>query len=200
VRVRIPTPLRSYTDGAAAVDASGAELALDDIVSDDRASLFVFVAPWCEACGELTTDLTTWQADDTGPNVVVLSGGERDAITEKFGPDVRVLAHDGAPIDDYRVEYTPGAVVVSTDRMITVPASYGSDDVRRLYNALAGREPQDLVIGPPPVREGDPAPDVMVELDGERMPIAQAAGDDCFQYAADRRRDCQIGGRAFLHI
>ena len=34
------------------------------------------------------------------------------------------------------------------------------------------------MIGPPPVREGDPAPDVMVEIDGERMPIAQAAGDD----------------------
>ncbi len=162
----------------AAADASGTELTLDDIVPDDRASLFVFVAPWCEACGELTEDLKTWQADETGPNVVVLSGGERDAITEKFGPDVRVLAHDGAPIDDYRVEYTPGAVVVSTDRMVTVPASYGSDDVRRLYNALAGREPEDLVIGPPPVREGDPAPDVMVELDGERMPIAEAAGDD----------------------
>ncbi len=62
--------------------------------------------------------------------------------------------------------------------MVTVTPAYGSDDVRRLYNALAGREPQDLVIGPPPVREGDPAPDVMVELDGERMPIAEAAGDD----------------------
>lgn len=162
----------------AAVDASGTELTLDDIVPDDRASLFVFVAPWCEACGELTEELTTWQADESGPNVVVLSGGERDAITEKFGTDVRVLAHDGAAIDEFRVEYTPGAVVVSSDRMITVPASYGSDDVRRLYNALAGREPADLVIGPPPVREGDPAPDVMVELDGQRMPIAQAAGDD----------------------
>ena len=162
----------------AAVDASGADLTLDDLAADDRASLFVFVAPWCEACGELTDDLKAWQADETGPNVVVLSGGERDAITAKFGPDVRVFAHDGAPVDDYRVEYTPGAVVVSTDRMITVTPSYGSDDVRRLYNALAGREPQDLVIGPPPVREGDPAPDVIVEVDGERVPIAQAAGDD----------------------
>ncbi len=162
----------------AAVDASGADLTLDDIAADDRASLFVFVAPWCEACGELVDDLKEWQADETGPNVVVLSGGERDAITAKFGPDVHVLAHDGAPVDDYRVEYTPGAVVVSTDRMVTVTPSYGSDDVRRLYNALAGREPQDLVIGPPPVREGDPAPDVMVEVDGERMPIAAAAGDD----------------------
>ena len=161
-----------------AVDASGDAVTLDDVAADDRASLFVFVAPWCEACGELVDDLKAWQADDTGPNVVVLSGGERDAITAKFGPDVRVHAHDGAAIDDFRIEYTPGAVVVSTDRMITVTPSYGSDDVRRLYNALAGREPQDLVIGPPPVREGDPAPDVMVELDGERMPIAQAAGDD----------------------
>lgn len=162
----------------AAVDAVGAQVTLDDIIPDDRASLFLFVAPWCEACGELTDEIKQWQADEAGPNVVVLSGGERDAITAKFGPDVRVLAHDGAPIDDYRVEYTPGAVVVSTDRMITVTPAYGSDDVRRLYNALAGREPQDLVIGPPPVREGDPAPDVMVEVDGERMPIAEAAGDD----------------------
>ena len=48
----------------AATDASGAELSLDDIVPDDRASLFVFVAPWCEACGELIEDLKEWQADD----------------------------------------------------------------------------------------------------------------------------------------
>ena len=161
-----------------AVDASGAELTLDDIASDDQASLLVFVAPWCEACGELVDDLKAWQSDDDGPNVVVLSGGERDAITDKFGADVHVLAHDGAPMDDYRVEYTPGAVVVSADRMVALPAGYGSDEVRRLYRALASPGAQDLVIGPPPVREGDPAPDVMVELDGERRPIADVAGDD----------------------
>jgi hypothetical protein len=160
-----------------ASDDAGAELSLGDVVADDRANLFVFVAPWCEACGELVDDLQAWQADDTGPNVVVLSGGERDAITEKFG-DVRVLAHEGAVIDDYRIEFTPGAVVVSTDLMVTVPPSYGTDDVRRLYNAVAGRQTEDLVIGPPPVREGDPAPDVLVEVDGERVPIAEVAGED----------------------
>jgi thiol-disulfide isomerase/thioredoxin len=161
----------------AATDASGSAVTLDDVAADDRANFFVFVAPWCKACGELVDDLARWQADADGPNVVVLSGGERDAIAEKFG-DVRVLAHDGAPIDDYRVEYTPGAVVVSNDRMVTVTPAYGSDDVRRLYAQLAGREPQDLVIGPPPVREGDPAPDVIVEVDGERRTIAEVAGDD----------------------
>ena len=161
----------------AAVDAGGRDVALDDVTDPERVNLFVFVAPWCEACGELVDDLTEWQSDETGPNVVVLSGGERDAIAGKFGA-VTVHAHDGAAVDDYRIEYTPGAVVVSTDGMVTTPPAYGSDDVRRLYQAAAGRAPQDLVIGPPPVREGDPAPDVMVEMDGERMPIAQAAGDD----------------------
>ncbi|HEX5016359.1 MAG TPA: MauE/DoxX family redox-associated membrane protein [Actinomycetes bacterium] len=160
-----------------ASDEDGGELSLDDVAASDRPNVFVFVAPWCEACGELVDDLLDWQADETGPNVVVLSAGERDAITEKFG-DVQVLAHDGTAVDDYRVEYTPGALVVSTDLMITAPPSYGSEDVRRLYNAVAGRQTQDLVIGPPPVREGDPVPDVIVELDGERLPIAQAAGDD----------------------
>jgi hypothetical protein len=161
-----------------ASDDAGAQLSLDDLAASDRANLFLFVAPWCEACGELTDDIARWQADETGPNVVVLSGGERDAITEKFGSDVQVFAHDGAAIDDYRIEYTPGAIVVSTDLMVTVPPSYGSDDVRRLYNVVAGRQTEDLVIGPPPVREGDPAPDVIVEVDGERRTIAEAAGDD----------------------
>jgi uncharacterized membrane protein YphA (DoxX/SURF4 family)/thiol-disulfide isomerase/thioredoxin len=161
----------------AASDDDGEQLSLDDIASGDRTNVFVFVAPWCEACGELVDDLARWQADDTGPNVVVLSAGEREAITEKFG-DVRVFAHEGGVTDEYRVEFTPGAVVVSSDLMITVPPSYGADDVRRLYTAAAGRQTEDLVIGPPPVREGDPAPDVIVEVEGQRMPIAEAAGDD----------------------
>ena len=48
-----------------AVDASGDAVTLDDVAADDRASLFVFVAPWCEACGELVDDLKAWQADDS---------------------------------------------------------------------------------------------------------------------------------------
>jgi thiol-disulfide isomerase/thioredoxin len=158
-------------------DGQERAVSLADVASEDRANLFVFVAPWCEACGELVDELVAWQDDDTGPNVVVLSGGERDAIAEKFGA-VRVFGHDGSAIDDFRMEYTPGAVVVSTDHIITTPPVYGSDDVRRLYATLAGRLSQDLVIGPPPVREGDPAPDVIVEVDGDRMPIADVARDD----------------------
>lgn len=160
-----------------AVDPTGATVSLTEVSADDRASLLVFVSPHCAGCGELVEDLLAWQADSTGANVVVLSPGERDAITDKFG-DVVIHAHDGSVVDDYRIEYTPGAVVVSTDGLVTVPPSYGSDDVRRLYDAVSGRAPRDIEIGPPPVREGDPAPDVEIEFEGARMPIAQAAGDD----------------------
>ena len=160
-----------------AKDPAGAVVGLADVLVPDRASMFVFVSPHCTGCGELVDDLVTWQADGDGPNVVVLSPGDRADIAEKFG-NVVVHAHDGPVVDDYRMEYTPGAVVVSSDGLITVTPSYGSDDVRRLYNALTGRETSHIEIGPPPVREGDPAPDVEVEYDGERMPIAQAAGDD----------------------
>jgi hypothetical protein len=160
-----------------AKDAAGASVGLADVLAPDRASLFVFVSPHCTGCGELVADLVRWQADGRGPNVVVLSPGDRADIAAKFG-DVVVHAYDGPVVDDYRMEYTPGAVVVSSDGLITVTPSYGADDVRRLYNALSGRETSHIEIGPPPVREGDPAPEVDVELDGERMPIAQAAGDD----------------------
>ena len=85
----------------------------------------------------------------------MLSTGERDAISEKFG-DVVVHAHEQSVRDHYRMEYTPGAIVVSSDGLITTPPSYGSEEVRRLYQALTGRGPADFEIGPPPVREGDP--------------------------------------------
>jgi len=143
----------------------------------DRASLFVFVSPHCAGCAELAGELQQWQSDESGPSIIVLSTGEREAITEKFG-DTNVYAHEQSVIDDYRMEYTPGAIVVSTDGFVTTPPSYGADEIRRLYQTLTGRGPSDIVIGPPPVREGDPAPDVNIELDGERMPIADAAGDD----------------------
>jgi hypothetical protein len=164
------------------VDSAESSLALVDVLTADRASLFVFVSPGCEACGELIDDLLAWQDDDEGPNVVVLSPGERSAITAKFG-EVHVLSHDGAVIDAYGMEYTPGALVVSTDAMVTTPPSYGSDDVRRLYDLLAGRvPPADVVIGPPPVREGDPLPSSSVTFRGSSMPIAAAVsaavGDD----------------------
>jgi thiol-disulfide isomerase/thioredoxin len=166
-----PAPSMSLRDDA------GAEVTLGDVTADDRPTVLAFVAPWCEACGELVDDLHRWQGDASGPAVVVLSAGERDAIADKFGA-VRVLAHDGTPVEDYRVEFTPGALVVSPDGMVTSPPSYGPDDIRRLYDLAAGRHVQDLVIGPPPVREGDPAPDVLVEVDGARQRIAEVAGDD----------------------
>ena len=163
-------------------DYAESSLALVDVLTADRASLFVFVSPGCEACGELIDDLVAWQDDAEGPNVVVLSPGERAAIAAKFG-EVHVLSHDGAVIDDYGLEYTPGALVVSTDAMVTTPPSYGSDDVRRLYDLLAGRvPPADVEIGPPPVREGDPLPSSSVTFKGSSMPIAAAVsaavGDD----------------------
>ena len=160
-----------------AVDPTGASVGLSDLLDDDRASLFVFVSPGCVGCAELIDDLNAWQGDRTGPPVVVFSPGDRATITDKFA-GVAIHSHDGPVVDDYRMEYTPGAVVVTADGLVTTPPSYGSDDVRRLYNTLAGRAPSDIEIGPPPVREGDPAPEVEVELAGVAMPIAQAAGDD----------------------
>ena len=158
----------------ALVDSADASLTLADVVADDRAALFVFVSPSCAACGELVDELRAWQADDDGPTVVVVSPGDRAAITEKFG-DLRVLAHDAAMIDDYGMEYTPGALVVSTDHLITTPPSYGSDDVRRLYSVLSGRvPPADVVIGPPPVREGDPLPQAFVTVGDSSMLVADA--------------------------
>ena len=158
-------------------DAADNELELEDVLVTNRASMFVFVSPHCAGCAEMVGELQQWQGDESGPSIVVLSTGEREAIAEKFG-DVLVYAHEQSVIDDYRMEYTPGAVAVSSDGFITSPPSYGADDVRRLYQTLSGRGPSDIEIGPPPVREGDPAPDVEIELDGERMPIAAAAGED----------------------
>lgn len=159
------------------VAASGASVELKDLMVDDRASLFVFVSPTCEGCGDLVDDLVQWQANDNGPQVVVLSPGDRPAITAKFGA-VDVLAHDGRVMDDYRMEFTPGALVVSTDGFITVPPSYGRDEILRLYTAMADGAAQDIEIGPPPIREGDPVPDVEVTVDGKPVSIAHAAGED----------------------
>jgi uncharacterized membrane protein YphA (DoxX/SURF4 family) len=162
----------------AATLASGDDVAVSELLPDDGLSVFTFVAPHCDACGELVDELASWQSDAEGPRVVVLSPGEREAIAAKFGP-VEVLAHDGSATETWRVEYTPGAVVVSSDGQIVSPPSYGAEDVRRLYRAASGRaDPADLVIGPPPVREGDPLPAASVEVDGENRPLADVVGAD----------------------
>ncbi len=164
--------------GVDGVDASGRTVPLASQLHDDRATLVVFVAPHCEACGELVDDLTQWQADADGPTVVVLSPGERDAIAGKFG-DVQVLAHDGEVTETWRVEYTPGALVVNGDGLVVSPPAYGAEDVRRLHRVASGRpDPADVVIGPPPVREGDPLPAASVEVDGQTLPLADVVGAD----------------------
>jgi len=157
------------------IAASGATLTSTQMPAPDRASLFVFVSSWCEACGELVPDLQRWQADPDGPRVVVLSPGERDAVAAKF-VDVDVHLHDGSAADTFGAEFTPGAVVVSSDGLVTTPPSYGADDVRRLYAAVSGRAPADIVIGPPPVREGDPVPDAFVTIAPGGQPPAAGAG------------------------
>lgn len=158
-------------------DAAGNDVELPALLPDQGAALFVFVAPHCEACGDLVGELTDWQAAAAaagGPLVVVLSPGERVAIADKFG-EVEVHAHDGRLTDDWRVEYTPGAVVVNADGLIVSPPAYGADDVRRLHRVVSGHaDPADVVIGPPPVREGDPVPQASVEVDGVLMPLSAA--------------------------
>lgn len=160
------------------VDDTGDDVGLPDLLPAEGAALFVFVAPSCAACGDLVDELREWQDDADGPRVVVLSPGEREAIAAKFGA-VEVHAHDGSATDEWRVEYTPGALIVNADGLIVSPPAYGADDVRRLQRVVSGRpEPADVVIGPPPVREGDPVPSASVEVDGAVVPLAEALGPD----------------------
>jgi hypothetical protein len=141
--------------------ADGRNHDVRELLPDDGPTLIVSVSPGCEACGSLVDDLRHWQDDPTGPAVLVVSPGPRPAITTKFG-ELTVHEHHAPELMPLGMEYTPGALGISGAEVSTRTV-YGVDDIRRLYLALAGRVPAtELVIGPPPLREGDPLPEILV--------------------------------------
>ncbi len=141
----------------------------------------VFVSPSCEACGELAEELRAWQVADDGLPIVVMSPGTAAEVAAKFGDlQVHRLA-DAHQTDLFRMEYTPGAVVVENGQIVS-PPSYGADDMRALHAGLTGHPaPVDVALERPPISEGDPLPDVVVATPEGEMSLAAAVhevGDD----------------------
>lgn len=171
-------------------DLDGHDVSLESVLEAGRAALLTFVSPTCHNCTALLPDIAAWQTDEGEPlEILVLSDGSADDIRAKIAavdPALRVLVDgDRSVATNLGVMGTPAAVLVDLDGRTAGPVVHGADDVRRLhadtFQQLTGAAPDHHVhqIQAPPVRQGDAAPDTVVELEnGEHVPLSDAFGED----------------------
>lgn len=174
-------------------DLNGSLVTLDDVLDAGRPALLVFISPTCVNCAQLLPDLASWQSDpDHALTVVIISDGsvaDNLAKIADVGP-LRVLLQEGfATASAYKMQGTPGAVLVGVDGRQAGQAAHALDGVRSLHDTTVRVIGGELVqpaaqqplhrIGPRPVSPGDPFPEVvLVSESGAAVDGSEIVGDE----------------------
>ena len=174
-------------------DLDGKIVTLDDIVSEGRPALLVFISPTCTNCADLLPDLVAWQSDgDHLLNVVVISDGTTaDNLTKLNGVGpIQVLLQEGfSTAQAYDIKGTPAAVLLGAEGRRAGQAAHSVGGVRSLHDSVlqamgagpAQRRSHEHLhsIEPRPVTPGDALPDVVIRVDdGEEVLAVEAVGEE----------------------
>lgn len=134
-------------------DARGATRTLESLLERGKPVALVFVAPDCEACGQVLPDIARWRETLAEHlTVAVISSGTAEAnqkVIDEHAIDDVLLQQDSEVLKAYRVEMTPAAVIVSPDSRIASPPALGAIAIEPLVRitvrragAVPGREPE----------------------------------------------------------
>jgi len=122
-------------------DTHGSMVSLGDLLAGGRPVLLAFLDPDCGPCRALMPQLIAWHLKHADRfEVVALSRGSAadNALILDKGLTA-VLLQQRREIDElYRVEGTPGAVLVRPDGTIGSPHAAGADQIESLVAGLAG--------------------------------------------------------------
>jgi thiol-disulfide isomerase/thioredoxin len=157
--------------------------------------MLLFTDPSCGPCAELLPEVGRWQREYSEKLIIVLVGRgsteENSAEVSEHGVDNVLLQKDWEVADDYEVEATPSAVVVSPVGTIGSFVAQGPEEVEALLSrAVAadgqlpllaptvgdGTHPQDELDG---AKIGELAPEVRLpDLEGKEIGLEDFRGEE----------------------
>ena len=145
-----------------ALDAvRGTAGSLDDLLSDGRPAVLLFVSTTCAPCVQLLSTLSRWQ-DTLSPRLPIAAvfAGERaeiDRLSDEHALSLVLAEERNDTFERYRLRATPSAVLVGPDGVVGESPAEGQPAIETLIRAdarsLGARPlsgPGRLIVGPMP--------------------------------------------------
>jgi methylamine dehydrogenase accessory protein MauD len=133
-------------------DVDGETVTLESLCARGQPVALIFVGPTCGQCWMMLPHIRRWQ--DTLAErltVAVVSGGTAEHNQEVIDEHgfVKTFLHDGGEVfDDYRVEGTPAAVMVSPDGRIASSLAEGPAPIEPLVRLTIQRAGPSAEVSP----------------------------------------------------
>jgi peroxiredoxin len=192
-------PVGSPAPAFALKDLGGEEVTLDGLRARGKSVMLMFTDPSCEVCMELLPDIGRWQQQYDGKLTIAVVGqgtvAENSAEASEHGVGNVLLQEDWEVADDYEVDATPGAVVVSPEGIISSPVAEGPEEVAALLAYAVGeraqlplllsatghdaREEAEPEAEPEGPKVGELAPEIRLQdLDGRSVSLEDFRGEE----------------------
>ncbi len=169
-------------------DLDGVTRTRDDLLAPGVPVLLLHTSPTCGPCEEMLPVFKGWHDLHAGRlDFVMVASGREAQVRAKYGDSglTVLLDENRAVSDSFKVNGTPAAVLIAPDGKISGGPAHGSIEVGSLvefalngvqqpaHDHHHGHDHGALQVGPPPLREGDPAPEVLLD-DGSGTPVDPA--------------------------
>lgn len=196
-------PAEGLPVGSPALDFSlpaigGDPVSMDDLLQHGNAVALLFVSPNCVPCEALFPLIEKWQRtyDDRLTIVLISKGSTHDnqRLAAKYRARNVLVQDESALADDYRIKWTPAAVIISRYGRIASPVAYGVDAITALVSAtgsnagpqsLAGHsavgnsDAYQIAVGKSDFRVGDIAPHFSIpDVMGAQVSLSDFVGVD----------------------
>lgn len=164
-------PVDADAPGFSLKNLDGETVTLSLLNQQRKPLLLFFFEPGCPSCDAAMPEVARWQNDHKERLLIVpISRGDikaNRAKADKAGVRDVLLQSDREVMSAYRVDGTPGAVLIRNGR-IASPAALGADSIAR----LVARN-----VMPEPVKKGEPVPSIKLkDLDANTFDVAHLTG------------------------
>ena len=158
----------------AAVDTTGADVSLDDLLAPGLPLLLLFTSSSCGPCSALLPTVAAWQDEHAHElTIAVANGSDREtsrAEAEEHGLEHMLVDESLALFEALEANSTPNAVLVAADGTIASWAAAGADEIEQLLETVLADASETVEQGLP---VGTKAPEVeLVGLDGGPLPLS----------------------------
>src|ERR1043166_5691805 len=125
-------------------DVRGSTVSLDDLKTDNKPLLFVFISPTCKPCKALVPEFEQWQEElNEKLKMVFVSTGEAGDNTEKFNgevPKLILLQEKRELAEAVKAQWTPTAVLRDANGRIGSHIVAGDTAIRELIDQIEKKD------------------------------------------------------------
>ncbi len=131
-------------------DLNDKQIALKDLLTPKKTTLFIFVSPTCNPCGVLLPEIEQWQTElkDKLNFVFVSSGNVKDNTEKLAGKTLKkvLLQKDREVAELFGAKWTPTAVLVNSEGRIASRVAAGDTAIRGLVEKIRATEDEVLFV------------------------------------------------------